>query len=129
MREESAVLGWIVRWLIITASVAAAAWVVPGIRMEDGRGLSAVLIMGAVLAVVNMLVRPVLAFLSCALIFLTLGLFLLVINALTFWLSARIAADVFNAGFEVDGFWPAFFGAIIVSVVSWVLTGFVPDDE
>lgn len=122
-------LGWIVRWLIITASVAAAAWVVPGIRMEDGRGLSAVLIMGAVLAVVNMLVRPVLAFLSCALIFLTLGLFLLVINALTFWLSARIAADVFNAGFEVDGFWPAFFGAIIVSVVSWVLTGFVPDDE
>lgn len=122
-------LGWIVRWLIITASVAAAAWVVPGIRMEDGRGLSAVLIMGAVLAVVNMLVRPVLAFLSCALIFLTLGLFLLVINALTFWLSARIAADVFNAGFEVDGFWPAFFGAIIVSVVSWVLTGFVPDDD
>lgn len=122
-------LGWIVRWLIITASVAAAAWVVPGIRMEDGRGLSAVLIVGAVLAVVNMLVRPVLAFLSCALIFLTLGLFLLVINALTFWLSARIAADVFNAGFEVDGFWPAFFGAIIVSVVSWVLTGFVPDDD
>lgn len=122
-------LGWIVRWLIIAGSVAIAAWLVPGIRVEDGRGWSAVLIMGAVLAVVNMLVRPALAFLSCALIFLTLGLFLLVINALTFWLSAWVADDLFNAGFEVDGFWPAFFGAIIVSLVSWVLTAFVPDDE
>ncbi len=122
-------VGWIVRWLTIVASVAVAAWLVPGIRMEDGRGLSAVLIMGAVLAVVNMLVRPLLSLLSCALIFLTLGLFLLVINALTFWLASRIAADLFNAGFEVDGFWPAFFGAIIVSIVSWVLTGFVPDDD
>jgi len=121
-------LGLIVRWLIIAASVAVAAWAVPGIEVEDDRGWTAVLIMAAVLAVLNLLVKPVLSALSCCLIVVTLGLFLLVINTAIFYLSARIARDWFDAGFFVDNWWGAFFGALIVSFVSWVLTGLITDD-
>ncbi len=120
-------ISFIIRWLIITASVAVAAWIVPGIRIDDDRGVSAILIMAAVLAVVNLLVKPVLTAVSCCLIIVTLGLFLLVINTLTFWLASGIASDWFDAGFHVSGFWAAFFGGIIVSVVSWLLTAFVDE--
>jgi len=120
-------ISFIIRWLIITASVAVAAWIVPGIRIDDDRGVSAILIMAAVLAVVNLLVKPVLTAVSCCLIIVTLGLFLLVINTLTFWLASGIASDWFDAGFHVSGFWAALFGGIIVSVVSWLLTAFVDE--
>jgi len=120
-------ISFIIRWLIITASVAVAAWIVPGIRIDDDRGVSAILIMAAVLAIVNLLVKPVLTAVSCCLIIVTLGLFLLVINTLTFWLASGIASDWFDAGFHVSGFWAAFFGGIIVSVVSWLLTAFVDE--
>lgn len=120
-------ISFIIRWLIITASVAVAAWIVPGIRIDDDRGVSAILIMAAVLAVVNLLVKPVLTAVSCCLIIVTLGLFLLVINTLTFWLASGIASDWFDAGFHVSGFWAAFFGGIIVSIVSWLLTAFVDE--
>lgn len=120
-------ISFIVRWLIIVAAVWAAAWVVPGISIDDDRGVSAILIMAAVLAIVNLLVKPVLTALSCCLIVITLGLFLLVVNTLTFWMASGIASNWFDAGFHVDGFWAAFFGGIIVSVVSWLLTAFVDD--
>jgi putative membrane protein len=119
-----ALLGLIVRWLIITASVAVAAWIVPGINVDGGRGVTAVLIMAAVLAVANLLVKPVMVALSCCLIVLTLGLFLLVINTAIFYLSAKAASDWFDAGFDVNSWWAAFFGALIVSFVSWILTAF-----
>ena len=121
-------IGFVVRWLIIVAAVAVAAWVVPGIAVDDNRGVSAILIMAAVLAVVNLLVKPVLTALSCCLIVMTLGLFLLVINTLTFWLASGIASDWFDAGFHVRDFWSAFLGGIIVSVVSWLLTVFIDED-
>ncbi len=121
-------ISFVVRWLIIAASVAAAAWIVPGISIEGDRGVSAILIMAAVLAIVNLLVKPVLTALSCCLIVLTLGLFLLVINTLTFWLASGIASDWFDAGFHVSGFWAAFLGGVIVSVVSWLLTAFIDED-
>lgn len=120
-------ISFVVRWLIIAASVAAAAWIVPGIRIDDDRGVSAILIMAAVLALVNLLVKPVLTALSCCLVVLTLGLFLLVINTLTFWLAAEIASNWFAAGFHVSGFWAAFFGGIIVSIVSWLMTAFIDE--
>lgn len=124
---EPGVIHFIVRWLIIVASVWVAAWIVPGISIEDDRGVSAILIMAAVLAIVNLLVKPVLTALSCCLIVITLGLFLLVINTLTFWLASGIASDWFSAGFHVTDFWSAFFGGIIVSVVSWLMTAFIDD--
>lgn len=121
-------ISFVVRWLIIVAAVAVAAWIVPGIGVDDDRGVSAILIMAAVLAIVNLLVKPVLTALSCCLVVITLGLFLLVINTLTFWLASGIASDWFDAGFHVSDFWAAFFGGIIVSVVSWLLTAFIDED-
>jgi len=85
--------------------------------------------MAIILGLVNAFVRPLLKLLTCPLILLTLGLFTLVVNALILMLSAWVANTVFQVGFYVDGFWPAFWGALIVSVVSVVLNVFVKDDD
>ena len=76
---------------------------------------------------VNALFRPLLKFLTCPLIILTLGLFVLLINTLLFWLSGLIG-QYFGMGFTVDGFWPAFLGSLVVSLVSMVLTLAVRDE-
>ena len=69
-------------------------------------------------------VKPVLVFLSIPFILLTLGLFLLVVNALLLMLTGWLA-DLLDIGFHVDGFWPAVGGAIIISVTTWILDAFV----
>ena len=122
---------WILRWAIIAAALVVAAWIVPGIEVDGGDGLLAVLVTAAILGVVNLIIRPILVLLSCGLVIVTLGLFLLVINGLMLWLAAWISEEVFEVGFSVDGFWPAFFGGIIVSIVSFVLNGLfgVGDDD
>lgn len=119
----------ILRWLITAAALFVAARVVPGISVLDGNALVAVLIMAAVFGLVNAVIRPLLTVLSCPLVLLTLGLFTLVINTVCFLLSSWIAQNIFGAGFIVDGFWPAFFGAIVVSIVSFLLSLFVPDKD
>lgn len=117
----------LVHWLITAAALVAAAWAVPGITVGDS-GVLAVGVTAVVLGLVNVFVRPVLRLLGCAFIVLTLGLFLLVINAFTLWLAGWVSSRVFHLSFVVDGFWPAFWGGIIVSVVSWALS-FVLKDE
>lgn len=111
----------ILHWLVVAVALVAAAFLVPGIRVE-GDGTIAVLVMAAILGIVNVVIRPILAFLSCGFIILTMGLFMLVINAITLWLSSSIAVNWFNVGFYVDGFWPALLGSIIVSIVSFLLS-------
>ncbi len=111
----------LLRWIITTLSLFVAAALVPGIRV--GRDAwSAFAVMAIILGLINAFVRPILKLLSCPLIILTLGLFSLVINGVTLWLASAIAVDWFHVGFYVDGFLPAFLGAIIVSLVSVVLT-------
>lgn len=114
----------LVRWLIIAVSLFVAAWLVPGIRVE-GNAWLIFTVMAVILGLVNAVVRPVLAFLSCSLIILTLGLFVLVINAITLWLASAIAVNWFHVGFYVDGFWSAFLGALIVSIVSVILSAVI----
>ena len=105
------------RWLIIMAALFAAAFIVPGIHV-DGNGWAAYAIMAAVLALLNASILPLLKFLSCGLIVLTLGLFSLVLNAGVFLLAANISQTWFSAGFRVDGFWPALWGSLIVSLAT-----------
>jgi putative membrane protein len=101
---------------------AAALWVadllVGGIRIGDWQGLA---LMAALLALINTFAKPLLTLLTCPLIILTLGLFLLVINtamlALAAWLAGQLGAEV-----TITGFWPALWGAIIISIVSWLLS-------
>ncbi|MCS7179271.1 MAG: phage holin family protein [Anaerolineae bacterium] len=117
----------LVRWAITVLALLVAAWIVPGIRVS-GTAWVAYALMAIILGLVNALVRPVLKLLTCPLILLTLGLFTLVINGLTLWLSARIA-NALGIGFHVDGFWPAFWGALIVSIVSVFLSAFLKEKE
>jgi putative membrane protein len=116
----------LIRWVIVAVSLFVAAWLVPGIRVE-GNAWLIFAVMAVILGLVNAIVRPILAFLTCSLVIFTLGLFLLVINALTLWLASSIAVNWFHVGFYVDGFWAAFLGALIVSIVSVILSAFVRD--
>jgi putative membrane protein len=118
----------IVRWLIAALALFLAAWIVPGIEVaRNAWWIYAV--MAVVLGLVNALIRPLLKLLSCGLIILTLGLFSLVINGLTLWLSSSIAVNWFHVGFYVRGFWAAFWGALIVSVASVILHALFRDKE
>lgn len=119
----------LVRWIIVALSLVGAVWLIPGIRVEDTNAWIAVGVMAVVLGLVNAIIRPILAFLSCGCIVATLGLFMFVINGFTLWLSAWIAQNWLNIGFYVDGFWPALWGGIIVGVISFVLSMFLIDDR
>jgi putative membrane protein len=119
---------FLTRWVITGLAVFAAASIVTGIRVEsDGWVVYAV--MALILSLANTFLRPILKFLSCPLILLTLGIFLLVINGLTFWLASNIAVNWFHVGFYVDGFWPAFWGALIVSLVSIIFNLIIKDEK
>lgn len=117
----------LVRWAVVAVALVAAAWVVPGIRVDDTRAWVAVVVTAAILGLVNAFVRPILKLLSCGCIVLTLGLFLLVVNALTLLIASWVAVDWFNVGFHVDGFWPAFWGGIVVSIASFALNTLLVD--
>jgi putative membrane protein len=120
----------LIRWVITALAILAAAWLVPGITIaEDANSWTAVFVMAAVFGLVNAFIRPLLTLLSCPLVLLTLGVFMLVINAICFSLSSWIAQNWFGVGFVIDGFWPAFFGAIVVSIVSFLLSWFLPDEN
>jgi len=109
-----------VRWFCTSVAVAIAVFFTP----MSADSVIALLMMSLVLGIINALIRPVLLLLSLPFIFVTLGLFILVINALLIQLAGRIVS-----GFHVGGFWSSFFGAIIISVVNWGLSGFFKDDN
>ncbi len=83
---------------------------------------SALIIGAIVLGLVNAIVRPILIVVSCPLEVLSLGLFTLVLNALIFWFGLK-----YIPGFHVPGFWAAFWGAIVMSIISWILSLIVRD--
>ena len=118
----------LIRWAISSLALFVAAWLVPGISV-DGGGWFIYAIMAIILGLVNAIVRPILKLLTCPLILLTLGLFVLVINGITLWLASAIAVNWFSVDFYVDGFWPAFWGGIIVGVVSFVLSLVLVDER
>jgi putative membrane protein len=105
--------GLLIRFLITGVAVLLAAQIVPGIIIQTpAAGMAAVIL----LALLNALVRPVLYLLTIPFIILTLGLFMLIINALLLQFTAFLVK-----GFVVEGFWPAFWGALLISLVSSVL--------
>ena len=118
----------ILRWLIIAVSLYVAVLIIPGITVEGDAWL-AFTVMALVLGLVNAIIRPILKFLSCGFIVITLGLFVFIINAATFYLASEIAQSWFNIGFYVDNFWSALLGSVIVSIVSVVLSNILIDKE
>jgi putative membrane protein len=109
----------LLHWLLNAAALWVAAALIPGLDFTAGPGK--LLLVAAVFGIVNSTLRPLLTILTCPLIVLTLGLFTLVLNALmlmvTGWLS-----ESWNLGFTVSGFWAAFFGGLVVGVVSMLLS-------
>jgi putative membrane protein len=118
----------LIRWIIVAIALIVTVYVVPGIEVS-GNGLIAVLGMAVILGFINAILRPILAILSCGFILLTLGLFMLVINAFTLWLSSYIAVNWFGLGFYVRGFWPAFWGALLISIISFILSMFLKGER
>ncbi len=110
-------LGLITRWLLTALALIITARIVPGIHIDNTVTL---FIAALVLGLVNAIVRPILIFFTLPLTIVTLGLFILVINALLFMMAAY-----FVPGFSVDGFFPAFLGALVVSLLSTVFSWIV----
>lgn len=110
-------MGFLLHWLIVAAALWVAAYLIPGVVVHS---VPALLIAALVLGLVNALVRPVLTILTLPITILTLGLFYLVVNGLAFALAASLVP-----GFDVAGFGSAILGALLVSLVSWVLGGLV----
>jgi putative membrane protein len=115
--EES--MGFLLRVVVNALAIMLAASILPGIGVD---GVVPALVGGLLLGLVNAVVRPVLIILTLPITLVTLGLFLLVLNGLCFWLVASIVK-----GFYVAGFWSAFLGALIVSIVSWIMTALISD--
>ena len=112
---------FLARLLLNGIAIIIAAWIVPGLQLTS---VLAALAAGAILGVVNALVRPVLFILTLPLTLVTLGLFIFVINALCLGLTAAVVP-----GFEISGFGAAFIGALLVTIVSWVLNGLLAGDS
>lgn len=125
-------IAFLSRWAITTAALALAAQLIDGIWFEGAtRGSAEVqdkivdlLIVALISCAITAFVKPVLTILSIPFILVTLGLFLIVINALLLRFTAWLADGV-GLGFHVDGFWPAVWGSIIISVTTWFLDAIV----
>jgi putative membrane protein len=109
----------LIRLLANALGLYVAARIVPGISV--GENWLVVLGVALVFGLVNALIGPLLKLLTCPLIILTLGLFTLVINAVLLLLTSGLSRAV-GLSFLVDGFWPAFWGALVISIVSFVMT-------
>ena len=119
-------------WLAVNAlALGVAVWLLDGITLtgsSDTEKVITLVVVGAIFGVINMFVRPIVNLLSLPLIILTLGLMLLVVNALMLLLTSKIAESV-DLGFNVDGFWTALWGSIVISISSLVLGAIFPSSR
>jgi putative membrane protein len=106
------IMSMLIAWIVITIAVVLASYLLPGVEVKD---LKSAVVAAAVLGILNALLKPILVFLTIPITFLTLGLFLIVINAAMFYLAAALVE-----GFRVRSFGWALGGALVVSVVSIV---------
>jgi putative membrane protein len=112
---------FLVRLLLNGFAIVVAAWCVPGVRLA---GPAAAIFAGILLGFVNALIRPILILLTLPFTLLTLGLFIFIVNAICFALTAALVP-----GFDLSGFSAAFFGALVVTIVSWLLSALLADNS
>jgi len=112
-------IGLLIRCLVLTAAILAASYMLQGISVTS---FWSALAAAAILGVLNVILRPIILILTLPVNILTLGLFTFVINAVLLMMVSGLIP-----GFDVRGFWPALWGSIIISVVSWLLTVFISD--
>ncbi|GAA2701713.1 phage holin family protein [Micromonospora olivasterospora] len=122
-------MGFLIRLAITAVALWIATLVVPGVHVTARTGGDTALtlvVVALIFGVVNAVLKPVIRVVGCAFYLLTLGLFALVVNALLFLLTGWIAREL-DLPFRVDGFWAAFWGAVVVAVVSWLISVVIPD--
>ncbi len=110
---------FIVRLIVNMVAILIISHLFPKLIWVDGFGSA--LVAAFLLGIVNTIIRPILILLTLPLTLLTLGIFLLIINGLMLWLVSALVG-----GFYVNGFWGAVFGSILISLVSWILSRFLP---
>lgn len=111
---------FLIHWLVIALALWVTAYILPGVDVDSTQALA---IAAIVLGLVNALIRPLLTILTLPITILTLGLFYLVVNGLTFLLASKLVS-----GFHVAGIWWAVLGALLVSIISSFVGGFAGDD-
>lgn len=119
-------MAFLVRWAVLTVAVWVAAGLVDGIHLD---GWGSTILVALILGLLNAVLRPVLFWVTLPVTVLTLGLFLLVLNTAMLGLTAWIAGKFDGINFSIDGFWDAFWGALIITLVSWVFGWFVNPDR
>ncbi|MFZ1041968.1 MAG: phage holin family protein [Anaerolineales bacterium] len=115
---------FILRWIINAIAIFLAIKFVPGIHLTS---LFSIVWLALIFGLVNAFLRPLLKLLTCPLIVLTLGLFTLLINAFLFWLTGQIG-QAFGIALTFAGFWPIFWGALVISIVSIVMSLIFKDE-
>ena len=121
----------LLRLVANAAALAIATWILSDITLTGSSTLSQVvtlLIVALIFGVLNAIIKPIFALVTIPLLLLTLGLFLIVINACMLLLTSWLAG-LFDLGWDVDGFWTAVLGAVIISIVSFILNVFLPDPD
>lgn len=121
----------IIRILVNAVAIAAAVFLIDGLNVgssSTGELVVTYLALGIIFGVINAVIKPLVKTVGCAFYVVTLGLIALVVNALLLLLTAWLAG-VLGLPFTIDGFWPAFFGAIVIAVVSWLLSVLLPGDD
>nr|WP_310376678.1 phage holin family protein [Catenuloplanes atrovinosus] len=124
-------VGILIRLGISALALWIATLIIPGISLETdslGGAIGTLVAVAVIFGVVNAVLRPIIKVVGCGFYLLTLGLVALIVNGLLFMLTGWIAGEL-SLPFEVDGFWSALFGALLVSIVSWALNLFVPDGD
>ena len=116
---------FILRWAINAVALFLAVYFVPGVNLEGG--FTSIIWLALIFGLINAFLRPLLKLLTCPLIFLTLGLFSLLINTFLFWLTGQVG-QYFGVGFTIENFWAALLGGIVVTVVSVVLSLILKDE-
>jgi len=117
-------------WVVVNAlALAAAAWLIEGIRVEGStteEKAITLIVVALIFGVVNAVVEPIVKLFSLPFIILTLGLFLIVINAAMLLLTSWISGEL-GRRFEVEGFWTAVLGAVVITVSTWILEAVLPE--
>jgi len=125
------VVSLIIRVIVNALALWAAVLLIDGIHVDTQDTTGQILVylaVGAIFGVVNAIIKPIVKAVGCMFYALTLGLIGLVVNALLFLLTGVIA-ELLDIPFRIDGFWDAFFGAIVVAVVSFLISIFLPDGK
>jgi putative membrane protein len=120
---------FLIRLIANAAALAIATWILTDVTLTaptTTRKVITLIVVALIFGVLNAIIKPIFAFLSIPLLLITLGLFLIVINACMLLLTSWLAG-LFDLGWHVEGFWTAVLGSLIISIVSFVLNAFLPD--